>query len=201
MSLTGLVRNTSASMGRKKSARENLASSKAFWRRPMMYSNLGRAFQLLEYQIWWWERLIWFKPPPPSPHILLGGWGGICTTPTPHPGEETCETFVQSKPQREDGSSQHHCIQLKKKNRFPAAPAKSRISTHIWRACVICNYPVNFWRIWRAFDALENLVPFSKFAKLWKWVKTLKMGQNFETGSKLWKWVNILKMGKHFENG
>ena len=37
-----MVRKTSASMGRKKSARENLASSKAFCRRPMMYSNLGR---------------------------------------------------------------------------------------------------------------------------------------------------------------
>ena len=54
-----------------------------------MYSNLGRFLD--------------FPPPPPK------------TTPAPLPVEEMYETFVQSKPQREDGCSQLHCIQLKRK--------------------------------------------------------------------------------------
>ena len=50
---TGFVRKTSASIGKKKSASENLASSKAFWRRPMMYSNLGT------FDNWQSDRIQW----------------------------------------------------------------------------------------------------------------------------------------------
>ena len=47
------MRKTSASIGKKKSANENLASSKAFWRRPMMYSNLGT------FDNWQLDRIQW----------------------------------------------------------------------------------------------------------------------------------------------
>ena len=47
---------------------------------PQQLQQLLAPFQLLEYQIWWWERLIWYSRvfglcPPCTRRARVGGWG------------------------------------------------------------------------------------------------------------------------------
>ena len=46
---------------------------------PQQLQQLLAPFQLLEYQIWWWERLIWYSRVfglcPPCTRARVGGWG------------------------------------------------------------------------------------------------------------------------------